>query len=109
MKRITKEAWDRVHEKACDFANAVIADDDVLSEVYRSQILEIMDDLQNEFGLHPEILDTRADFLDDPVERRKLYNKALNLARDRQDPEEIETILKSLRHLDEDIEMSKKF
>jgi len=66
MRRITKEAWDRVIEKACDVANATDTDDDPMYEVHRLGMLEILAELEDEFGAHPEILDTRADYIDDP-------------------------------------------
>jgi len=103
MKQITKAAWQRVLEKACDIANASSADDHVLGEVYKAQMLNLLDELEEEFGLHPEILDTRADYLDDPVVRRALYMRALEIARDRRDQEEVEVILQSLRDLERDI------
>lgn len=100
MKRITKAAWGRVIEKACDVANATRTDNDPMFEVYREQMRDILDDLEAEFGLHSEILDTRADYTDDPQERRRLCMRALELAREKMDQDEIETILESLRKLD---------
>lgn len=102
MKTITQAAWDRVIEKACDVANATRADGDPMYDVYREQMLEILDELEAEFGTQSRILDTRADYLDDPFERRRLYTKALQLASARNDQEEIEVILQSISNLDED-------
>ena len=101
MKSITKEAWDRVIEKACDVVNATRTDGDPMYEVYREQMLEILDELEAEFGVHSKILDTRADDLDDPLERRRLYLNALELAREQEDPDEVGIVLQSLRDLDE--------
>ena len=103
MKTITKAAWDRVIEKACDVANATRIDDDPMYDVYREQMLEILDDLEVEFGTQSRILDTRADYIDDPLERRRLCTKALKLAREQEDQEEIEVVLQSLRDLEEDL------
>ena len=103
MKTITKEARDRVIEKACDVVNATRTDSDPMYDVYREQMLEILDELQAEFGVHSEILDTRADYIDDPVERRHLYERALALAREQKDSDQVEVVLQSLRDLDEDI------
>lgn len=105
MKTITKAAWHRVVEKACDIANATQTDADPMYEVYLEQMLEILDDLEAEFGVHSEILDTRADYLDDPVERRRLYTKALAIARGQKDLDQVEVVLQSLRDLDEYIEL----
>jgi hypothetical protein len=103
MKSITKAAWDRVIEKACDVANATRTDDDPMFDVYREQMLELLDELEAEFGMQSRILDTRADYIDDPIERRRLCTKALELARAQNDQDEIEVVLQSLRDLDEDI------
>lgn len=103
MKNITKAAWNRVLEKACDVANAFL-EGDPMHEVYREQMLEILDDLETEFGNHSQILDTRGDYIDDPLERRRLYTRALELARLHADQDEIETVLQSLRDLDEDLQ-----
>lgn len=101
MKPITKEAWERVLGIACDVANAAVADDDVLYEVHTNRMLELLDELDAEFGEHSRLLDTRADYLDDSDERRALYLRALALAEAAQDREEIETIRESIRELDD--------
>jgi hypothetical protein len=103
MKRITKAAWDRVIEKACDVANATRTDGDPMYDVYRQQMLELLDELEAEFGTQSKILDTRADYLDDPLERRRLCTKALELARAQNDQDEIEVILQSLQDLEGDL------
>ena len=104
MKIITKIAWDRVFEKACDVVNATRTDD-LMHDVYREQMQEILDELEEAFGVQSLILDTRADYLDDPVERRSLYLKALELARDENDPDQVAVVLQSLRDLDESIKL----
>ena len=103
MKTITKAAWDRVIEKACDVVNATRTDDDPMYDVYREQMLEILDELEAEFGTHPRILDTRTDYIDDPIERRRLCMRALELARIQKDQDEGEVILQSLCDLEDDI------
>ena len=108
MKTITKAAWDRVIEKACDVANATRTDDDPMYDVYREQMLEILDELEAEFGAQSRILDTRADYIDDPLERRRLCTRALELAREHGNQDEIEVVLQSLRDLEEDLLMDAK-
>lgn len=108
MKTITKAAWDRVIEKACDVANATRTDDDPMYDVYREQMLEILDELEAEFGAQSRILDTRADCIDDPLERRRLCTRALELAREHGNQDEIEVVLQSLRDLEEDLLMDAK-
>jgi hypothetical protein len=102
MKPISKSAWNRVHEKACDVANAARSDNDPMYEVYREQMLEILDELETEFGAQSRILDTRADYIDDPHERRRLYTRALELARAHKDEDEIKGVLQSIRNLQEE-------
>jgi hypothetical protein len=74
-----------------------------MCDVYREQMLELLGELEAEFGTQSRILDTRADYIDDPLERRRLYMKALELARKQKDQEEIEIVLQSLHDLEEDL------
>jgi acetoin utilization deacetylase AcuC-like enzyme len=99
MKTITKAAWDRVLEKACDIANATRTENDTMYDVHREQMLELLDELEVEFGKQSRILDTRADYIDDPIERLRLYTKALELAKEQNDEAEIEIILLSIGDL----------
>jgi hypothetical protein len=103
MKTITKAAWDRVITKAADVANATQADDDLMERIHCEQMLGLLDELETEFGTQSRILDTRADYLDDPLERRSLYLKALELARRQRDQNEIDTVLQSLSELDDEL------
>jgi hypothetical protein len=102
MKTITKAAWGRVVEKACDIGNASMDDNDVLVEVQKGAMLELPEELEMEFGSHSCILDTKADFLENPEERRLLYLRALALAREAGDADEVEMILESLQLLDDE-------
>ncbi len=99
MKEITKSAWSRVLEKACDIANASTSNDAVLVAVYKEQLMVILDELEQEFGANPEFYDTRADFLEDPKERMRLYRIALRLAREKNDQEVVSEILESMSYL----------
>lgn len=102
MKSITKEAWSRVHAKAVEIANAAMRDDFLMVDVYNSQMLNLLDELEADFGLSPAIIATRADYLDDVVERRRLFEQALTLARSQGDQDEEAEILDSLRKLDQE-------
>ena len=102
MKTITKAAWDRVIEKACDVANATRTDNDPMYDVCREQMLHLLDELEAEFGTQSRILDTRASYIDDPLERRRLCTQALELARAQNDQDEIEVVMQSLHDLEED-------
>ena len=55
--------------------------------VHTSQLMAILDELERGFGPHPELYDTRAEFLDDPEQRMRLYEQALALAREKGDDE----------------------
>ena len=103
MKTITKQAWSLVHDKALDVANAAMREDFVMFGVFNKQMLDLLDELEVEFGAQPRILATRADYLDDIVQRRSFYEEALRLARKQGDDEEIAEILESLQTLSEDI------
>jgi acetoin utilization deacetylase AcuC-like enzyme len=100
MKTISKEAWNRVIEKACDVANATQVEDDPMYEVHRQQMIEILDELEEEYGENSRIYDTRADYVDDPIESRRLCMKALELAKEKNDQDEIKIIQQSLRDLE---------
>lgn len=102
MKGITKEDWSRVHAKAVEIANAAMRDDFLMVDVHKSQMLDLLDELEVEFGPNPMIIATRADFLDDVVERGRLFEQALALAKGRGDQDEEAEILDSLRELDEE-------
>jgi acetoin utilization deacetylase AcuC-like enzyme len=100
MKTISKEAWNRVIEKACDVANATQVEDDPMYEVHRQQMIEILDELEAEYGENSRIYDTRADYVDEPIESRRLRMKALELAKEQNDQDEIKIIQQSLRDLE---------
>ena len=104
MKEITKKAWLRIHEKACEVANASSAGDAAMVVVHTARLLSILDELEREFGLHPEFYDTRADFIDDPDQRMELYRKALVLARQKGDVEVEQEILESISNLRSEIQ-----
>lgn len=103
MKAITKSAWNRVLEKACDIANATRTNNDPMYEIYRDQMHDLLDDLETEFGSQFLILVTRADYIDDPLERRRLCTQALELARKQNNSDETEVVLQSLRDLEQDL------
>ncbi|MGJ8726617.1 MAG: hypothetical protein ACSHYB_18880 [Roseibacillus sp.] len=103
MKSITQEAWSRVTEVACDIINASEAGDDFLVRVHTDKLMVVLDELQAKFGEHPEFYDTRADFLDDPNERMRLYRKALQLAESQGDVESRVEILESISGLEEEM------
>lgn len=99
-KPLTKEAWSNVHGKALEIGNAWMRDDEIMAGVYVEQMMEVLDELEDEFGRHAMLVSTRADFLRDDEERRALYEVALILAKEQGDHEEVEEILDSLREME---------
>ncbi len=99
-KPLTKEAWSPVHEKALEIANATMTDDEIMAGVYVDQMMDVLDDLEDEYGRHATLVSTRADFLKDEEERRALYEVALILAKEQGNHEEVAEILESLREMD---------
>ena len=102
MNPLIKKAWPRVHQKACDIVNASFMEDDVMVAVHKEGMFGLLDELEEEFGVHPETLATRADFVDDAAEKRRLFHEALLLARAHGDTSEEAEILDSLQSLDEE-------
>ena len=99
-ERIAKFDWDRVQEVACEFANAVIMEDVVLSESKRESVMDLLDELEIKYGERARITATRGDFLENPHEAEKCFERALELSRAENDPEEEFEILDSIRRLE---------
>ena len=79
---ISTEEWDRVHEAAVDIVNASAVDDDVLCAHHTQRLLDILDELEVIYGRIPSILDTRADYTDEPSVAIALYEEALAATED---------------------------
>ncbi len=71
-------------------------EDEVLQAHHTQRLLEILDELEVIYGRIPSILDTRADYTDDPLESIALYKEALAAC---EDPLSPLLILPSLIHL----------
>lgn len=78
-------------------------EDDVLVESHSVAMLDILDELEREFGRQPTILATRADYIDDIDTRRQLYTDALAMARELGDKYEEAEILDSLQQLNSEL------
>jgi hypothetical protein len=52
----------------------------VLTEVYQNELHEYLTELRQRYGDHPILIETEADFLDDPARRVELYRDAVTLA-----------------------------
>ena len=79
---ISTEEWDRVHAAAVDIVNATVVEDDVLCAHHTQRLLDILDELEVTYGRIPSILDTRADYTDDPSVAISLYEEALAATED---------------------------
>lgn len=77
-------------------------DDSLMANVHTEQMLNLLDELEEQFGHQPAILATRADYLEDNMERRQLYEEALAIAREQGNDKEETEILDSLKTLSED-------
>jgi hypothetical protein len=76
----TDEDWSRVSEAARAVVNATFAEDVVLHASLSKELLSVLSELRQKYGKHPAILETEADFTDDPAERIALYEQAKQAA-----------------------------
>lgn len=72
----TDDDWFRVSEAARAVVNASFAGDVVLRASLSGELLSVLSQLRQKYGEHPAILETQADFTDDPTERVALYEQA---------------------------------
>jgi hypothetical protein len=93
---ISTEEWDRVHAAAVDIVNASAIEDEFLCAHHTQRLLDILDELEVTYGRIPSILDTRADYTDDPSVAIALYEEALAAT---EDPELTSLTLPSLIRL----------
>lgn len=98
MKRIAKDDWDRVHEIACEIANASGQGDHVLSDSRTEELMSVLKELEAKYGACSKITATIADYAE---EERKLpiYREALKQAKAEGDIENERMILESLAEL----------
>ncbi|MEQ8785244.1 MAG: hypothetical protein RIC55_03060 [Pirellulaceae bacterium] len=76
------DEWDAVTASGNRLVNATLADDSVLRDVLLREFFELLAQLRARHGEHPVLLETEADYLDDPLERKHRYEAALRLARE---------------------------
>jgi len=75
----SKDDWGEIVDIECDMANFLEREDEDSPELF-SKFLGIIKKLENKYGRHPVLLETLADFTDDPEESKKLYTEALEIA-----------------------------
>lgn len=93
---ISTEEWDRVHAVAVDIVNASAIEDEVLCAHHTERLFDILDGLEAIYGRVPSILDTRADYTDDPTVAIALYEEALSVS---EEPDLTSLVLPSLIRL----------
>jgi hypothetical protein len=100
--KISREDWGRVLEKARDITEAAKPPADPMHEVHLEGMMTLLDELEVKYGRRSQIIATRADYLEDRSRRLELYQQALDLAKECHDVNEINEILDSINHLDDD-------
>ena len=101
MKRIAKLDWDRVHELACEIANATSQDDNVLAESKTEILMCVLKELEAKYGARSRITATIADYAEDG-RQLSLYREALSQAKAEGDVENENLILDSLAEIDDE-------
>ena len=95
MTRIAKADWDRVHELACEIANASSQEDDVLAESKTEALMCVLKELEAKYGVCSRITATVVDYAEEDCQL-SLYREALSQARAEGDVENEKLILDSL-------------
>ena len=93
---ISTHDWEKVMELAADIANAVGAEDHVLSSKYTEELLAYLEELKATYGALSSILATRADYVAETTERLDLLKNAYTIAHKRGDTLNLTSIASSL-------------
>jgi hypothetical protein len=72
----TEEEWAGIDEIATGIVNASFAEDDVLHASRLEELWCVLAELRDKYGPHPVLLETQADFAEEPSERVALYEQA---------------------------------
>jgi hypothetical protein len=76
----TVEEWSCVGEVTLALINATFAEDAILHASLVEELRYVLDELRAKYGQHPALLETEADFTDEPSERVALYEQAKQAA-----------------------------
>src|SRR5262249_28277770 len=76
----TEAEWDPLKDAAESILDAYYAEDGVLEASHRIEILDQLARLRERHGDHPVLLETIADYTEDPPERILLYRQAIEIA-----------------------------
>jgi hypothetical protein len=98
MKRLAKADWDRVHELACEIANATTQDDDVLADSKTEAMMCLLKELEAKYGPCSRITATIADYSEEH-RQLSLYREALSQAKAEGDAENEKLILDSMAEI----------
>ena len=90
---ISDDDWDRVHELAVDIVNAGEGEESI---ALTGALLAYMDRLEEKYGQLPSIVATRADYVEDPLERLALLEHAYGLALEQSDRKNLVLVASSL-------------
>lgn len=93
---ISGEDWDVVHDFSLKIVNAEAESEE---NIYTSQLLQYLDELEAKYGALPSILATRADYVSDSKEQSALLRQAYALAEASHDIPNLKEIAHSLAAL----------
>lgn len=86
INTIPEDKWSDIVDLICDIAEASDEGDTRVADEYTFDLHCMLDNLQKSYGLQPLIVSTRADFTDDIGEQISLYEQAIALAEQANDP-----------------------
>lgn len=72
--------WERVREASHAVLSAALDDNDLQTQLAFVELRRVLASLRQEYGDHPVLLETEADFEQDPAKRVCLYRLALEMA-----------------------------
>jgi hypothetical protein len=72
--------WQRVENITARITEACLADDHIVQASLFEELQALLVELRNRYGEHPILIETEADFTDDPLRQMDLYRSAIHLA-----------------------------
>ena len=93
---ISTEDWNAVHELVLNIANA---EAEAEENIFTNQLLQLLNELEERYGILPSILATRADYVSDVNEQAMLFRQAYALAEAMNDKKNLKLISHSLAEL----------
>lgn len=93
MSTIPQDIYEHVRELALDITNATLADDNALAESLYQRLLNYHEAQIIVGRSHPFLVETVADYTDEPAQALKYYIQALEMSRQMASDEPTQTIL----------------